>query len=111
MATLRIDAAAQRKTQRKTQRETNRLIDDVWALIPADVPAADAAHVAATAFDILQAPASNELAVIPRAALIAALVFGLLATVAYALLGAAWLAWVGAACYTVAAIVFLVVRH
>lgn len=103
MATLRIDAAA----QRKTQRETNRLIDDVWALIPAELPAADAARVAATAFDILQAPASNELAVIPRAALIAALVFGLLATVAYALLGAAWLAWAGATCYTVAVLVWV----
>lgn len=102
MATLRIDAAA----QRKTQRETNRLIDDVWALIPADVPAADAAHVAATAFDILRTPSTAETHAFIRTALIATLAFGLLATVAYALLGAAWLAWVGAACYTVAALVW-----
>ena len=85
---------------------TFQFISDVWADIPTDIPTDQAMRVAERAIEILSTPTDAELEDQVGWVLYLALALGLACTAAYALLGASWLAWVGAACYALALVVY-----
>jgi len=84
------------------------LADAVWSHIPTDLPTEQAMRVAQTAIDILATPSDSEFEATVARVLHLSLALALIATIGYALLGDARVAWAGAALYAGSAAIYVV---
>jgi len=85
---------------------TARLIDEIWSNIPASLPADEALRVAERAIAILATSTDAEFEARLAWPLHLSLALGLAALIAYALIGYTLLAWVSAAAFTGALVIF-----